>query len=419
MTSRWCVHLILAAIACLPRAGAAPYPPVEVTVAVNHEGQSVSFTLRQNNQVSHRAAAQDACGKYVEWVGNPAPSSSFVASCIASAEAEIALARRHALRTEGGWDLMARETSGAYFKVAAAAAMDTYRFATFKMDPAYRIVLEHTSAKLGQLYLDHVRMEAPSLLSTSLMDRFRLNDGIGYSGALSAGSGDYLYDFGPGVGIVSPSTLRYVSVLARLRRAFGTEWRGWRVCEIGGGYGGQAHVVMAATPMLHSYTIYDQTAPAALQNRYLAAMGWPSSVSRAKKVSCEKNENIDEAAQEGAGKSAGRVARCTIDGDSRAEPQCDIVISNYALTELSAEMQAFYAERFLRGARIGAYVEGVAQDLLVHNHIGTTRVGHGVATEKSGLHLVEEKPGVPAYVPGSDLRISRFVFRQYNSEPYT
>jgi hypothetical protein len=292
------------------------------------------------------------------------------------------------------------------------------------------------------------------LLRAPLLDRFRLNDGIGYAGAFVGGgvtSGKHdLHDYGAGVGIMSPSTLRYMSILARLQREFGTEWRGWRVCEIGGGYGGQAHIVLAANPLIHSYTIYDQPAPAALQARYLAAMGWPGSIVRAKSVVCAEDEGAapqpadgaeaaDESEKNGkvTGKVAGKLtaagdvvapARCTIEGDlGEGEPDlCDLVLSNYALTELSAAVQAFYAERVLGGARVGAYIEGIARNLYVrdrftHHRVGARPARGGGAEEAVAgdwLQLVEEVPGLPptttatALLFDSNVRMSRFVFRR-------
>ena len=440
---------VLAAWCLSSEVRAVPWRPgLRVPIEVTHGGWTVLFTLEDVDGTINNFDAEEVCTQLVE---DGTIYDAAHAVCVAATESRIAADRHTAPRGDGGWDFVSRATSSPYFRACAAAASDSASFATFKTNDAYRIVLEHTPPSDGQLYLDHVRADAPGLLRAPLLDRFRLNDGIGYAGAYAGGGVNHdLHDFGAGVGIMSPSTLRYISILARLQREFGTEWRGWRVCEIGGGYGGQAHIVLAANPLIHSYTIYDQPAPAALQARYLAAMGWPGSIVRAKSVVCATEgeegaapqpaaggEAADESEKDGkvAGKVTGKLsaagdvvapARCTIEGDlGEREPVCDLVLSNYALTELSAAVQAFYAERVLGGARVGAYIEGMARNLYVrdrftHHRIGARPVRGGAEEAAAGdwLQLVEEAPGLPptttaaALLFDSNARMSRFVFRR-------
>jgi hypothetical protein len=60
----------------------------------------------------------------------------------------------------------------------------------------------------------------------------------------------------------------YVAIADRLEELFGP-WEGWHVVEVGGGYGGQARVLMQRHPC--SYWIVDLPEPSALQAAYLAS----------------------------------------------------------------------------------------------------------------------------------------------------
>ena len=75
---------------------------------------------------------------------------------------------------------------------------------------------------------------------------------------------------------LSPNMLRYAWVHARLRHHFSPQghrrgWAaGWKICEVGGGYGGQAAVTLALEPNVAEYVLYDQPEPVALAGHYLA-----------------------------------------------------------------------------------------------------------------------------------------------------
>lgn len=102
---------------------------------------------------------------------------------------------------------------------------------------------------------------------------------------------------------VSYAEARYERIASRLQRLFGS-WAGWHIVEVGGGYGGQARVLLDRHPC--TYWIHDLPEPAELQHAYLAAHG-------------------HHLADLGAG---------------------DLFLSNYAISEGSRDMQ----EAFLRVA---------------------------------------------------------------------
>jgi len=190
---------------------------------------------------------------------------------------------------------------------AAAAAEDPARFAAFKQDPEFRVVIENLTCEHGRQYLDTAFEQTPSLARH--LERFRENDRVGSPRTCSYGDR----------GSFSPTTLRYVKVLSDLTRLFGS-LDGARIVEIGGGYGGQCHIISAVTQPA-SYTLMDLEPVLALQRRYLQELGVTN-------VRFESAKDIDGARD------------------------YDLVVSNYALSECSRRVQRYYIEHVLgRSAR--------------------------------------------------------------------
>src|SRR5439155_3421529 len=130
-----------------------------------------------------------------------------------------------------------------YTSFCALAATNPDVFATFKPEPVYREVLEHVTCKQGRAYLERVLSRTPEL--ARYLDRFRENDRLG-----SPQTCTYA-----GYGRFSPTTLRYAKVLSDLVVLFGS-LDGFRIVEIGCGYGGQCFITsVAASPAC--YTLVD------------------------------------------------------------------------------------------------------------------------------------------------------------------
>ncbi|HTQ78330.1 MAG TPA: hypothetical protein VMI15_09940 [Burkholderiales bacterium] len=196
-----------------------------------------------------------------------------------------------------------------YLACVRAAARDPGAFSEFKRDPRYRAILEHVSEEQGGEYLDIVRKESPSLLAK--FDQFRQNDLLG--GAITC-----LY---PGVGPVSPSTLRYVKVASDLRNLFGARIGG-NVAEVGVGYGGQ---LLIADKVLSfgRYDLFDLPSVLELASRYLGSHA----------LACEYRA----------------VALAEHAGDVDYE----LAISNYAFSELPARLQLVYIAKVLARSKRG------------------------------------------------------------------
>lgn len=222
--------------------------------------------------------------------------------------------------------------TGVYRGVCAAAAEHPQVFEEFRRLPGYTRILEHVSQEQGQAYLDEIRRLAPAALRDPTW--FTENDKYG---------NPIRFDY-KNVGLVSPTTLRYVKVAVELQSMFGLRMNDARVIEIGGGYGGQARILKTLFPAVQ-YTIFDLPESLALANVYL------------KKYDVE----VD-----------------LIDGLRYARPDTsiglpgDIFLSNYALTECSPDVMALYIKHVALNCSHG-YITGNAQEKLLFEQLAPVK----------------------------------------------
>jgi hypothetical protein len=194
-----------------------------------------------------------------------------------------------------------------YAAACLRAATDPASFENFRRDPAYTRILEHVSAPLGQAYLDLITRDSQVM---SAMDAFKRNDHYG---------NPQLYDY-PVVGSVSPSTLRYIKVLVDLKEHFET-LDGLRICEIGVGYGGQCRVIHAGFKPA-AYCLVDLDPALELARRYLENFAVGSELSFKSMKELESSDH-------------------------------DLVISNYAFTELARPIQEVYLSKVILRSKRG------------------------------------------------------------------
>lgn len=194
-----------------------------------------------------------------------------------------------------------------YPNFCGLAAKDDEIFSRFRSTDEYYEILEHVSFSLGERYLKYVQRD-PSLLSHAR--RICDSDTIG-------NPTKFLYS---GFGGASPSTLRYLKVAGDLTREFRT-LNGLHVVEIGVGYGGQARVLSELFE-IETYTLVDLPEVLALSERFLETAGNANSF---RFVSPRELGPID----------------------------ADLVISNYAFSELRREVQEEYLDFVVLGAPRG------------------------------------------------------------------
>ena len=142
------------------------------------------------------------------------------------------------------------------------------------------------------------------------MKEICLNDSIGDPHTV-------IYD---DLGTISPTTLRYTKVLADLSFLFGP-LDGMRICEIGVGYGGQCRLI-SALHKVELYRLVDLPSVLSLSKRYLEHFNINPSVEFTRP-------------------------------DELVPEHYDLVISNYAFSELRREVQNFYLANILRHSNRG------------------------------------------------------------------
>jgi putative sugar O-methyltransferase len=193
-----------------------------------------------------------------------------------------------------------------YVRVCLEASRDPELFARFRREPAYNQALEHVSGEQGLEYLRRIAGDAAIMAA---LPELRKNDSVG---------GPRVFAY-PAVGHLSPTTLRYIKVLKDLKAHFGA-LDDFEICEIGVGYGGQCRIIDAFyRPRL--YQLVDIEAALLLAKRYLSEFPLRSPV--------------------------------TFRTMAEVEPRpFDLVISNYAFSELRRPVQELYFDAIVgRAAR--------------------------------------------------------------------
>lgn len=197
----------------------------------------------------------------------------------------------------------------AYLDFCAQAAADDEVFETFRLEPVYVNSLEHVSETYGAGYLAAIRRDHPDYLGERL-EALRGNDRFG---------SPLLYEY-PGIGRISPVTLRYMKVLSDIELLFG-DLTSKRIVEIGVGYGGQARLIMERWSVA-SYTLVDLEQPLRLARRFLES-------------------------------SAHNSGAIFLPPDRVSKTNYDLCISNYAFSELGRKIQNAYAKSLVRTSSRG------------------------------------------------------------------
>lgn len=187
-------------------------------------------------------------------------------------------------------------------------ASNNYRiFNNFRRDPIYNQILEHVSEELGKKYLEFVAND-PEVLAA--LEKFKANDDYGNPRICSYRD----------VGEISPTTLRYIKVLVDLKKHFGKLDR-LSICEIGVGYGGQCRIINAHYRP-REYYLVDIAPVLSLAQRYID--NYPLDSVLVYKTLNELNYK-----------------------------NYDLVVSNYAFTELRRSIQDAYLEKVILRSKRG------------------------------------------------------------------
>lgn len=197
--------------------------------------------------------------------GRPALSSAAAATILSSLLLEPPpLPARHSCRSQhGGWRARTWEVSsvsdslGTYHAALEMASCSLEGLARFRSLRWYTGVLEGVGAWHGAVRLEIIRQQSQHLLASLPCAGAHTSDAIG----------DPRRVWSPSAGILAaPQTLLYAAVLSDLEQLCG-DLSGFRVVEIGGGYGGQLKV---ATDFfaLSQYVMVDLAEALDLQQRF-------------------------------------------------------------------------------------------------------------------------------------------------------
>lgn len=187
-----------------------------------------------------------------------------------------------------------------YLNIVDLALTNPKVFQKFKSNREYREILEHVDRSLGQEYLEVIKLYGS--IPANLLDFCK-----------STYCKPFRYSYSE-IGRVSPSNLRYAKVALDLKALFG-DLSGYRVAEIGVGYGGQFHAISTlAKPS--EYSFFDLPKVIDLATLYISRF-------------------VNE--------SSSRIS----DGSHNTDKAFDLVISNYAFSELERKIQEEYFEKVI------------------------------------------------------------------------
>ncbi len=231
-------------------------------------------------------------------------------------------------------------TDSEYLRIVQAALFDEKIFSRFKSNREYREILEHVNRELGFEYLQVINSYGG--LPKSLLDSISRDQ-----------CNPFRYTYA-GIGRVSPSNLRYGKVALDIKALFGN-LDDCQISEIGIGYGGQFQI-LTKVMNFKSYTFYDLPQVIQLANQYLSRFS--------------------------------PELRNYMSGDCNApNTEIDLVISNYAFSELDRDLQEIYLKNVILNSKRG---------YLIYNDIGkgifdTIHVEE-FASRIPGAIIVEEFP---------------------------
>ena len=203
------------------------------------------------------------------------------------------------------WSCIETESINPYSQICIEAVKNDNVFNNFKTDPRYTAILEHVPVEQGQIYARDIQDYD---IDSDLIDLFKENDIVG---------GANIINYGEPFGSISPSTLRYIQNALDISYFFG-EGELNKIAEIGGGYGGLCKTISCLCDF-GEYHIYDMKEASKLQEKYLSYFD--------------------------------------IEGDiiHHSEPEIlediDLLISNYAYSELGENLQDLYYNNVIRNSK--------------------------------------------------------------------
>lgn len=235
------------------------------------------------------------------------------------------------------------------YKEACRDALTKHGFKNFKRNSNYNIVLEHVNEELGQAYLNKILQDG-NFGTVNIYNACLQNDIIG---------NPVLYNYSGLSGPVSPTSLRYVKVLSDFKNLFG-DLTDKYIVEIGGGYGGQ--FIINNKFYDNTWIIFDIPEAADLQIKYIKEL-------RPTAKFFSYNHII------------------------KIIP--DLLISNYAFSEINRNVQEEYYEKVIKNAKSGYMIFNNDES---HDNMTIEELNGKI----SGSKIIDNSPDLNTLVWGTD-----------------
>jgi len=233
-----------------------------------------------------------------------------------------------------------------YKNFVSQAYNDPQIFENFKQNRIYRHVLEHASYEEGGEYLKLITKQTPEIVDEIF--KIKRNDIIG-----NATLSEY-----PVVGKISSSTLRYAAVLSNLIHIFKRKKWG-KIAEIGVGYGGQ-FLINDAFLEFSDYIMFDLHEVRSFTKKYLENHIANNSYSFSSLNEFKKGFKFD------------------------------LVISNYAFSELPKKLQLKYIEKVVGNSKNGYMTmnSGASESVLQGDYLSINELKNKI----KNLKIIDEIP---------------------------
>jgi putative sugar O-methyltransferase len=227
-----------------------------------------------------------------------------------------------------------------YVEICRQAVLDDAIFEQFKSSTQYRAVLEHVDYSQGTSYFELIRNNPEIIKNLSEMKAQELGN-------------PYRYWY-QGLGLISPTQIRYAKVLQDLEILFG-DLHQLQIAEIGAGYGGQAAHILNRWKV-SKYSIFDLKWPGMLTEKYFQKL----------KIAPVCVPTI-----------------AALPSDS----SFDLVISNYAFSELFREIQDSYLSNVILNSKRGYLIYNQ-----IHENSNNSYSPEEFASLIPGAEVFEEIP---------------------------
>lgn len=193
-----------------------------------------------------------------------------------------------------------------YLAIIQLALSNEKVFRKFKSNREYREILEHVNREQGKIYLDVIK-------------KYQMVDKPAVDYIKSDYCNPFRYSYS-GLGRIAPSNLRYLKVALDLRALFGSLEK-LRIAEIGIGYGGQ-FCALSSLWQLCEYHFYDLPPVMDLTTKYIESLGL-------------------------------NINGIQIANFRKENKGIDLVVSNYAFSELNRNLQEIYLENVVKHSKRG------------------------------------------------------------------